>query len=191
MKIKFCLLLFCLPFILSAQTTKLSMDEVEGRQEVSMDDVTGKSTDGVYRYYAKGATKPFTGILYANHPNGEVNSWQQFVDGIGEGEWINYYDNGNYREIGNYDQNKVTGPIKKYYRNGVLQAAGNYKDWRIRIGEWKYYDEQGNLVKTEDYGTKGSIMEVQEYYDRGDIPFSWYSSILADNGFKNGTIGEK
>jgi len=184
MKIKFCLLFFSLPFLLFAQTNTLSMSEVEGRQEVSMNDVTGKNADGVYRYYEKGATEAFTGILYSNHPNGQVDSWQQFINGVGEGEWINYYDNGNYREIGNYDNNKVTGPIKKYYRNGILKAEGNYKDWRIRVGEWKYYDEQGKLTKTESYGDKGSIMEVNEYYNRGDIPYTWYSRILSDNGFE-------
>jgi len=182
MKIKTILILLLLPVLAFSQKT-LSMNEVNTKQEISMDDITGKNTDGIYRYYEKGATKPFTGILFSNHPNGQINSWQNFIDGIGEGEWINYYDNGNYKEVGNYEQNKVAGSIKKYYQNGKLKAEGTYKDWRIRIGEWKYYDESGNLSRTENYGEKGSIEEVKAYYGRGEIPYSWYAQILRDNGF--------
>ncbi|WP_157957321.1 toxin-antitoxin system YwqK family antitoxin [Winogradskyella tangerina] len=160
------------------------MSETETKREVSMADATGKSTDGVYRYYAKGEDEPFTGILYATYPNGNYLSWQEFVDGVGQGKWINYYENGNYKEIGNYNNNLVEGPIKKYYENGNLKADGTYKDWRIKIGTWNYYDIDGNLESTIDYGEKGSIEEVKEYYERGDIPYSWYSDILSKNGFE-------
>ena len=182
MKIQYFLILLLFPFLASSQNT-LSMKDVTQRQEISMDDIFGKRVDGVYRYYENGATEPFTGILFSNHPNGQIHSWQHFVDGIGEGEWINYYDNGHFREIGNYNQNRVEGPIKKYHRNGELEAAGTYKEWRIRIGEWKYYDESGKLTRTENYREKGSIEEVKAYYNRGDIGYSWYAQILRDNGF--------
>lgn len=47
----------------------------------------------------------------------------------------------------------------RYYReNGVIESEGWYAstiDIEIdveRVGEWKFYDEEGNLVKVEDYG---------------------------------------
>ena len=178
----FCLILF-LNTAGYAQKA-ISMSQTVTKREVSMSNTTGKSTDGIYRYYAKGDDKPFTGVLFAKYPNGNYSSWQEYVDGVGQGKWINYYDNGNYKEIGYYNNNLVEGPIKKYYENGILQAEGNYKDWRIKIGQWKYYDEKGKLKSTIDYGEKGSIEEVKEYYDRGDISYSWYSNILSKNGFK-------
>jgi len=184
MKIKIILVLFLFPIFGFSQKT-LSMNEVISQPELSMNDVTGKRSDGVYRYYEKGATKPFTGILFSNHPNGQIDSWQPYIDGIGQGEWINYYNNGNYKEIGNYEQNLVTGPIKKYYRNGKLKSEGTYKDWRIWVGEWKFYDESGNLLRTENFGKKGSIQEVKAYYQRGDISYAWYAQILRDNGFED------
>lgn len=167
-----------------AQVT-ISMSETEVRREVSMAEARGKTTDGVYRYFAKGEDKPFTGILFAKYPNGNYSSWQEYEDGLGEGKWINYYENGNYKEVGNYSENRVEGPIKKYYENGILKAKGQYKDWRVKVGNWNYYDQDGNLVETKDYGEKGSIEEVQDYFDRGEISYQWYSSILAKNGFKN------
>lgn len=67
MKIKFFFLVFLTPLILLSQEEILSMNDVESKQEVSMNDAIGKSEDGIYRYYAKGETEPFTGILYANY----------------------------------------------------------------------------------------------------------------------------
>ena len=181
--------LFLLLLLLSFNSTgfaqkTVSMSETETKREVSMSSATGKTTDGIYKYYAKGDDKPFTGILYAKYPNGNYSSWQEYVDGIGQGKWINYYENGNYKEIGNYNNSLVEGPIKKYYEDGALKAEGNYKDWRIKIGEWEYYDQNGNLESTINYGEKGSFEEVKEYYERGEISYSWYSEILSKNGFK-------
>ncbi|MBT8239025.1 MAG: hypothetical protein KJN65_10300 [Croceitalea sp.] len=176
-------LLLAIPVTAFSQKT-VSMENVESRREVSMADASGKQTDGVYRYYANGEDQPFTGVLFSKHANGKFASWQEFEEGVGQGKWINYYENGNYREIGNYNQNLVEGPIKKYYENGVLKAEGTYKDWRIKIGKWNYYDTDGNLESTKDYGDKGSIEEVQQFYDSGEISYRWYSSILSKNGFK-------
>ncbi len=161
----------------------IPMSETVTKRELSMANSTGKITNGIFRYYAKGDDKPFTGVLFAKYPNGNYSSWQEYDNGIGQGKWINYYENGNYKEIGYYNENRVEGPIKKYHENGTLKAEGNYKDWRVRIGVWKYYDENGKFVSTIDYGKKGSIMEVQEYYDRGDISYNWYLDILSKNGF--------
>lgn len=176
-------LVLCVSSIGFAQKT-IAMSETETKREVSMAAATGKTTNGIYRYYAKGDNTPFTGILYAKYPNGNYSSWQEYVDGLGQGKWINYYENGNYKEIGYYNNNRVEGPIKKYYNNGILKAEGNYKNWRIKIGKWKYFDKNGNLESTIDYGEKGSIEEVQQYYERGEISYSWYSDILSKNGFK-------
>lgn len=176
------ILLSFLPHFVIGQT-QLPMSEVERRKELSMTEVTGKTSNGLYRYYAKGESQPFTGVLYAKYPNGQLSSCQEFVNGVGQGSWINYYENGNYKEVGTYEQNLVQGPIQKFHPNGRLQAEGRYKDWRIRVGTWKYYDEQGRLLKMEDYGEKGNIEEVKAYYERGEISYSWYAEIRAKNGF--------
>ncbi|MCE2612130.1 hypothetical protein LVD13_04035 [Flavobacteriaceae bacterium D16] len=179
----FVVFVFILPVSGFSQNT-LSMQDVESRREVSMAEASGKRTDGIYRYYAKEEKEPFTGILFAKYPNGNYSSWQEYVDGVGQGKWINYYENGNPKEEGHYNQNLVEGSIKKYYENGVLKSEGSYKDWRVMIGKWKYYDQKGNLESTKDYGSKGSIKEVQKFYDSGEISYSWYANILTKNGFK-------
>lgn len=176
-------LFFCLiSYFLGAQQIT-SMNNTENRFSLSMSDVNGNAANGVYRYYAKGSVKPYTGILYSKYPNGQFNSWQEFEDGVGQGLWINYDENGNYKEIGHYEQNRVEGPIQKFYPNGNLKAVGFYKDWRIRIGIWRYFDENGKLISEEDYGEKGSLIEVEDYFNRGEISESWYQNIRKNNNF--------
>lgn len=180
--IYFVFLFFCFSLLALSQNS-LSMAVVESRREVSMADASGKTSEGIYRYYAKGEDEPYTGILFSKFENGNYDSWQEYVNGVGQGKWINYYENGNYREVGYYNQNRVEGPIKKYYDNGTLSAEGQYKDWRIKVGKWTYYNKNGKVTNTANYGEKGSIEDVQDFYDRGEISYSWYKSILKKNGF--------
>ena len=175
-------LLLCLPNLSLAQR-ELSMSEVTSKRELPMSATYGNSDSGMYRYYAKGEKEPFTGSLFGRYENGQLSSWQEYVDGLGQGRWINYYENGNKKEEGTYNQNRVEGPIKKYNQDGTLAAVGTYKNWRIRTGEWTFYKTDGTIDYLKDYGDKGSIEEVKQYYKRGEIPYSWYASILKENGF--------
>lgn len=44
-----------------------------------------------------------------------------------------------------------TGKSSAYYDHGVLEREGNYNDG-VRVGEWKYYDTEGKLLRTEQRG---------------------------------------
>jgi antitoxin component YwqK of YwqJK toxin-antitoxin module len=43
-----------------------------------------------------------------------------------------------------------TGKATVWQSNGNLLQEGNYKEGR-HVGHWKWYDEQGNLLREEDY----------------------------------------
>jgi antitoxin component YwqK of YwqJK toxin-antitoxin module len=45
---------------------------------------------------------------------------------------------------------KKHGPYFYYYENGKIKIHGNYKNDK-KDGDWKFYDEQGKLIKTEKY----------------------------------------
>ncbi len=147
------------------------------KKELSMDSTKGVYVNGVYLYLDQNG-EPFSGILYARHPNGNMASRQNFSNGIGMGTWINYHENGMIKEKGTYDRNKVKGPIKKYNEEGQLIAEGTYDDWRVRVGQWIYYDHAGHIILTEDYGLKGDYRDVKEYYDTGQISENWYNDIM-------------
>lgn len=67
------------------------------------------------------------------------------------------------------DKNERIYTAKSFYKNGQLKdegfrqmnaSAGDY----VRIGEWKYYDEQGKLVSSHNF-YKGEEMEDEEMSD--------------------------
>lgn len=147
------------------------------QEMVSMSDSYGKTIDGKYRYFKNGENQAYSGVLFAKFPNGNYNSIQEFKNGIGDGTWMNFYENGNQKEVGTYQQNKVAGAIQKFYPSGKLKAEGTYREWRIRVGEWIYYDEEGKILKKENYGERGDFRDVEELYKAGDISKSYYEKV--------------
>lgn len=62
-----------------------------------------------------------------------------------------YYDNGKLFKIySNYGEGYYRDYLE-YYENGQLKVQGQYCDVcpGVKSGTWNYYDENGNLLKTE------------------------------------------
>ena len=45
------------------------------------------------------------------------------------------------------------GEFKEYYKNGMLKCLGMYCPYKpgIKYGEWRWYDEQGKIIRTKKY----------------------------------------
>lgn len=98
------------------------------------------------QYFAKGSKKPYTGWLCARYDNGQLESLQQFKDGIGNGIWINYDPDGRKESQGTYLNNKTEGPSMLFYEDGSIKAKGNYIHRKKSVGWWTFYDRKGNVV---------------------------------------------
>lgn len=72
-------------------------------------------------------------------------------NGLREGEWKSYFEDGKTQSTGFFHEGIRTGATTIYYENGNLYMEGPYKDGR-QIGQWSYYDEQGYLLRIDDYG---------------------------------------
>lgn len=57
-----------------------------------------------------------------------------------------YWDNGNWREVGTYYMNKRDGLFIFYYKNGNMQAEISYKNGEV-FGTSRYYDTEENLIR--------------------------------------------
>jgi antitoxin component YwqK of YwqJK toxin-antitoxin module len=102
-------------------------------------------------YYKTGTKAPFTGILYGKYQNGNIQTMQEYVNGIGNGKWIDFNPEGIKECEGTYKYNRVEGPVTFFYENGSVKSKGQYLHWKKPIGLWKYYDKKGNLVHTMTY----------------------------------------
>ena len=58
-----------------------------------------------------------------------------------------------------YNLGVIEGPAKTYFASGKVQTEGNYKNDN-ETGEWKEYDEDGNIIKTIVYDNGKKIKET-------------------------------
>lgn len=102
-------------------------------------------------YYKTGTKIPFTGMLNGKYDNGNYQTKQEYKNGIGNGKWIDFNPEGMKECEGTDTDNRVEGPVTFYYENGSEKSEGRYLHWKRPIGEWNYYDMNGNLVHTMTY----------------------------------------
>lgn len=74
----------------------------------------------------------------------------EYLNGIKNGVYNKYYDNGRPMVKASYKNDKLDGNYVSYYPNGVPKEEGVFKDG-VKIGEWKTYDMEENIVSVDVY----------------------------------------
>lgn len=111
----------------------------------------------------------FTGQIVKKYKDGQVKSIENFKNGKLNGEFKEFFENGSLFQIGTFKNGDMKN-IKVFYENGNLKFEQKLKDRKGKyrgyypngmlevegevfqgdeIGLWKYYNEEGNLLKTE------------------------------------------
>ena len=62
-------------------------------------------------------------IPYTGRVKGNVKG--ELIDGMLNGEWIEFFDNGKIASIINYNNNKLSGSYKTFYSNGNIREEGH------------------------------------------------------------------
>lgn len=85
------------------------------------------------------------------HPNGQIKIEGQYdMNKQRTGLWISYYDNGIKWSESFYVDGKKEGHSITFFPNGSPRYVGEYKDDK-QTGLWTFYDEEGNVIKEEEY----------------------------------------
>jgi antitoxin component YwqK of YwqJK toxin-antitoxin module len=118
--------------------------------------------------------KPYTGYLIENYPNGKPKTWITIKNGIANGQWQEWLENGKLRYNSYWKDGKGHGLWQYFHDNGKLRYEESYimdipdgisrsyydngqlKDdffWLQgkKQGVWTSYSEMGILLKTEIY----------------------------------------
>ena len=111
----------------------------------------------------------FTGQVIKKYKNGQVKSIENFKNGKLNGEFKEFFEDGKLFQIATFKNGDMKN-IKVFYENGNLKFEQKLKDRKGKyrgyypngilevegevfqgdeIGLWKYYNEEGNLLKTE------------------------------------------
>lgn len=84
-------------------------------------------------------------------PNLTDNCQGDLVDGVKQGLWKCFYEDGKVQQEGEYVNDSKTGHWKFYHASGNIALEGNY-DADQEKGKWIVYDEAGNPIDEIDYG---------------------------------------
>ena len=129
---------------------------------------------------------PLSGKICSWFENGNKHTETSFNEGIKEGVWTVYFENGLPEKIGSILNGKDDGQYKEYYETGQLKydytyqngsKEGVWKSWYADGGKYTerhfsentlngkvlVWDEQGRLAKEYDY-VKGSLVKEQMHF---------------------------
>jgi len=125
--------LMIMPFILNGQN-KVKYDNLEQR-------------DGLF--YEMGKLEPYSGQCYSTFPNGQLGLGGNIKEGLRDGEWVWYYENGTQRRFATYKNGLKHGPTIFFYNNGIKKSEIIFdNDKNIRQSSW---DEKGNRISNPSF----------------------------------------
>jgi uncharacterized protein len=110
------------------------------------------------------------------HPNGQIKSKGEYLNGKRVGEWVFYYANGKIEQKGKYDKRgKAQGPWKWYYESGNLWREENYRN-DLQDGMMTEYSddtpENAKIITKGEYldGVKEGPwkLELPDYIEEGN-----------------------
>jgi len=90
-------------------------------------------------------------------------------DGVHDGAWKEFYDNGELKAEGVYDNGVKTGVWNFYHPNGKLEQNGKYDSKGRLTGQWIWYYASGNLWREENYIKGLADGMMSEYVEDGNI----------------------
>jgi antitoxin component YwqK of YwqJK toxin-antitoxin module len=97
-------------------------------------------------------TEKKNGIIRIYCDKAEKKLWYEYFifNNKREGEYKDYYKNGQLYEIVNYKNNNLEGEHKQYWVNKQLSVIYNYKNNK-KEGKYKGYQNNGELYMTFNY----------------------------------------
>jgi antitoxin component YwqK of YwqJK toxin-antitoxin module len=127
-----CLALISSSLLIACAEEKVADTPLEKSERSLVEEV-----DGVYTEW------------YAGHKQVKVKG-RKDAQGRKQGVWKMFTEDGYELSIQTYRDGKKHGAVVVYHSNGALHYSGEY-DEDERIGEWKFYDEMGDLVTIENF----------------------------------------
>ena len=113
----------------------------------------GRNTAGLEvwkKLYADGLLSKEWNYEYEYFGNGELMSSKRYNNEMNDGLFATWYESGQKRSEGHWEDGKKVGKWLSWHSNGQLESEGSYIDDR-KDGLWVSYDETGTKVSEDVY----------------------------------------
>ncbi len=134
-----------------------------------------KKSSGTYKEgYPEGFTRRFSeeGVIIGSelYKDGyKIGEGIYDEKGYKQGLWKEYYITGELKAQGEYSNDKKIGEWVYYYSNGKVEQRGKYGKDNKPTGDWKWFYESGNLLRSESFIKGLPEGEMIEYTDSSEI----------------------
>ena len=108
-------------------------------------------------FYKEGKKYGISKNYYPGKGVSEVVNWK---NGIREGQWLEFYSDGNIKVNGQNKADEKDGIFKAFYESGQIMSVGLYVNGHAQ-GTWTYFNEKGSLERTETY-KDGLLIKTEE-----------------------------
>ena len=90
------------------------------------------------------------------------------MEGRRQGKWKEFYETGELKSEGTYQNSNRTGQWKFYFPNKAIEVTGSYDKKGRMDGEWKWYYANGEVMRTEEYANGSLDGDYREYDEHGN-----------------------
>lgn len=111
-----------------------------------------------------------------------------YVDkqGVNQGNYESFYENGNIKEISNYQSGQLSGSRKLYFENGSVEIEELYNTEGKLQGNYKVFYPDGKLQLEKEYDNNIIIGKIKIYYPDGKLK----EEVTMENNQENGPFIE-
>lgn len=129
--------------------------------------------DSIWKYYLNEESNPLVSTeTYINGIlNGESNTYYPdtgepaeiifFKDGKKNGKLLKYFPEGNLMTESYYTDGLPDGDFTHYHPDGKVQIEGKYYKGKQVVGQWKFFDEDGNPVDKDEFKKQDEVKEIK------------------------------
>jgi antitoxin component YwqK of YwqJK toxin-antitoxin module len=113
-----------------------------------------------------------TGVWEIYYDNGELKETGNYQEGEKVGFWKTYYKHGTIKHEITYSDGSAKGPARFYYRDGTIWEEGYWDETHWK-GEYDLYHANGQKFYDWEYDENGSRTGEQKYYhSNGELQYS-------------------
>jgi antitoxin component YwqK of YwqJK toxin-antitoxin module len=136
-----------------------------------------KGTD--VRFYPNGMImskgKKYDGEYIEYFENGQIKAKENYLNGAHNGNFFYYYKNGNMRLKITYEMSALNGEYIQYYENGQIkkieyfEKLPGFNTGSKKVGKFIEYYDNGQIKKIEHWRNDREVGEWIDYYPNGEI----------------------
>lgn len=103
----------------------------------------------------------FSGISYTLYENGNLDFYCNYKDGFKEGEYVEFYKDGQLMKRQIMKHGKTNGKREEWYPSGLIKRISEYRyGICLSYTEW---DENGNIIDEKKEPTEGEMVLIRKF----------------------------